>query len=117
MKKQEVIKKVKGFYMNEYSFEPFFKDIVLYEIDNYDDDPKKFFSDLREHGCISGMIGEFVYNVDCKKFYIEHMDDLDEYKDSLEQDYCEPIKNRHSVLNYTFICWLAFEEYCNNLYK
>lgn len=117
MKKTAVIKKIKSFSLaEEASFEKAFKDIILERIADYED-PKSFFEDLQHGGCISGMISEFIYNADCKKFYIEHIDDLEWYKKEMEDCLGEPIKNRHEFPHYVFICQLCFEEYCYNLYN
>lgn len=77
---------------------------------------KSFFEDLQHGGCISGMIGEFIYHSDCKEFYIKHIDGLENYKEELEEQLGEQIANRHSLPHYTFLCWLCFEEYCRELY-
>jgi len=78
---------------------------------------KSFFEDLQHGGCISGMIGEFIYHADNKAFYIKHIEDLEDFKQELENNIGEPIKNRHNLVHYTFIVWLCFEEYCYNLYN
>lgn len=78
---------------------------------------KSFFEDLQYGGCISGLIGEFIYHYDCKQFYIKHIDALEDYKTELEEQLGEPIANRHSAPHYTFMCWLCFEEYCHELYN
>ena len=104
-----------------YSFAYDFNAIINSQIDGYDgktkDKLKSFFEDLQKGGCISGMIGDFVYNSDCKDFYIKHIDDLEEFKTELEEQIGEPIENRHSLPHYTFVVWLCFEEYCNDLYN
>jgi hypothetical protein len=79
------------------------------------DNLKGWLEDVQQHGCISGMINEFIYHYDCKQFYIEHIDELEEMKESLEESIGEPIKNRYMVHHYTFLCWLCFEEYCYDL--
>lgn len=78
---------------------------------------KSFFDDLQRGGCISGLIGEFIYHSDCKAFYIKHIDALESYKEDLEEQMGEPIVNRHDSPHYTFMCWLCFEEYCYSLYR
>lgn len=74
------------------------------------DNPEGFFKDLSYGGCVSGLIGMFIANLDCKKFYIEHIDDLEEYA---EQIYGEVgyIENRHNAPHYTYICWMCYEEF------
>lgn len=72
--------------------------------------PLGFFHDL-QNGCVSGMIGMLIYNRDCKDIYIKHIDDMEDFKESLEDEMGESIKNRHHAPHYTFLCWLCYEEY------
>ena len=83
---------------------------------NMYDNMKGWLEDVQKNGCISGMISEFIYNYDCKQFYIEHVDDLYEMKEEMEEDMGDVIPNRYHVQQYTFMCWLCFEEYCYDLY-
>lgn len=76
---------------------------------NYDT-PHGFFHDLSYGGCASGMIGMFIYHSDCKRFYINHIDDLEAFVEDLEENLGEPIKNKDHQPHYTFICWLCYEE-------
>lgn len=78
---------------------------------------KAFFEDMQHGGCVSGMIGEFIYNSDNKEFYINHIDDLEDYKQDIEEDMGESIKNRHNLPHYTFVVWLCFEEFCYSIYS
>lgn len=77
---------------------------------------KSFLQDIQQAGCVSGMIGEFIYHSDCKAFYIKHLDDLENIKKELEDSFGEPIVNRYESPHYTFMCWLCFEEYCYSIY-
>lgn len=109
-------------YLN-YSFAQSFIDIIQDRAKDYDreadflDNLKSFFEDLQKGGCISGMISEFIYHADTKAFYIEHLDDLEEFKSNLEDNLGEQIKNRHRLPHYTFLVWLCFEEFCYDLYN
>lgn len=98
-----------------------FNKIILSHLSGYDGNKKAqlkaFFEDMQQGGCISGIISEFVYHSDCKTFYVANIDELEEIKSDLEENIGEPIKNRHSLPHYTFVCWLCFEEYCYNLYN
>ena len=98
-----------------------FNNIIIDKLESYDGKKKQqlksFFEDLQQGGCISGLIGDFIYNYDCKEFYIKHIDELEEMKEALEDSYGESIPNRHKEPHYTFMCWLCFEEYCSNLYS
>lgn len=105
----------------EYTFIPEFNEIIKNHLTGYDGTQKQqlksFFEDLQHGGCISGLIGEFIYNSDCKDFYVKHIDDMEDYKQDLEEQIGEPIPNRHQVPHYVFLCWLCFEEYCFDLYR
>lgn len=98
-----------------------FNTIILNNIDSYNGSKKEqlksFFEDLQRSGCICGMVGAFIYHADCKSFYIEHLDDLENIKSDLEKTLGLPIPNRLQLHHYTFMCWLCFEEYCFDIYR
>jgi hypothetical protein len=98
-----------------------FNEIIRKSITSYSGKPreklKSFFLDLQQGGCVSGMISEFIYHTDCKEFYIEFIDDLENIRTELEESIGEPIDNRFQAPHYTFVCWLCFEEYCYDLYS
>jgi len=106
---------------SNYSFAQSFTDIINEKAEDYDklntyeNNLKGFLEDLRHGGCMSGIIGEFIYNSDNKAFYIEHLDDLEEFKNELEYMLGEEIKNK-DLPHYTFLVWLCFEEFANDLY-
>lgn len=77
--------------------------------ENYET-PYGFFRDLSYCGCVSGMIGMFIYHADCKQFYIDHIDDLEAFVEDLEEEIGGPIKNKHHQPHYTFTCFLCYEE-------
>jgi hypothetical protein len=81
-----------------------------------DEEFKGWVEDVMIGGCISGIVGEFIYHSDCKQFYIQHIDELEDMKQELEEEY-GPISNRHKQPHYTFIVWLCFEEYCRDLFN
>jgi len=105
----------------DYSFSEEFNQIIIDKCEGYDGKAKaklkSFFNDLQHGGCVSGMIGDFIYNSDCKDFYIKHIDDLEGFKTDLEDSLAFPITDRHKLPHYTFIVWLCFEEYCYALYN
>lgn len=107
--------------LENYSFNQEFNNIILNHAINYDGNAKNklksFFKDLQHGGCISGLIGEFVYHSDCKEFYINHIEDLEDFKMELDNQMGEPIKNRDKIVHYTFIVWLVFEVYCYNIHN
>lgn len=72
--------------------------------------PHGFFHDLSYGGCSSGMIGMFIYHSDCKRFYINHIDDLEAFIEDFEEELGERIPNKDHQPHYTFVCWLCYEE-------
>jgi hypothetical protein len=98
-----------------------FNKIILSDLGSYDGTKKvqlkSFLEDLQNGGCMSGMISEFIYHADCKKFYIENLDDLENIREEIEDSLGEPVKNTHRLPHYTFMCWLCFEEYCFDIYR
>lgn len=102
-----------------YSFVNDFNEIILDQVEGYGKNKKalkSFLEDMQKGGCMTGIIGDFVYHHDCKEFYIKNIEDLEEFKMELE-DQIGHIENRHKIVNYTFVVWLCFEEYCYNLYN
>lgn len=98
----------------ERSFVDYFVEDIAVHMEEYSD-AQGFFKDLAYGGCISGMIGMFIYHSDCKKFYIDHMDDMENLKSELEEELGELIQNRHQQPHYTFMCWLCYEEFARYL--
>lgn len=105
----------------EYAVSKEFDKIILANMDGYEgkkkEQLKSFLEDLQRGGCVSGMIGEFIYHSDCKDFYVKHLDDLEDIRKELEDSLGEPISNRYESPHYTFMCWLCFEEYCFDIYR
>lgn len=79
------------------------------------DNPLGFFKDLAYGGCISGMVGMFIYNSDCKDFYIKNIDSMEDYIEMLEGEMGEPVRNREHLPHYTFVCWVCYEELGNEV--
>nr|WP_315242109.1 hypothetical protein [uncultured Flavobacterium sp.] len=104
----------------EYEVSQAFNEIIISHIESYNGKKKQqlksFLEDLQQGGCVSGMIGEFIYHSDCKAFYIKHLDDLENIRKELEDSFGTPVANRYDSPHYTFMCWLCFEEYCYNIY-
>lgn len=73
-------------------------------------EPMTYFSDLQHGGCQSGMVGMLIYNSDCKKIYIEHIEDMEQYIEQIEEETGAPLKNEKRLPHYTFVCWVCFEE-------
>lgn len=71
--------------------------------------PLGFFQDLT-HGCQSGLIGMLIYNTDCLKIYGRYANDMETFKEEIEQELGLPIHNKSGVPYYTFVCWFCYEE-------
>ena len=117
--KQITLKNIQDYSENmNYSFSKPFLKIIKEEMKGYSGNTKErlksFLTDMQQSGCQGGMIGKFVYDKDCKKFYIKHIEELEEYILALEESLGSPIKT--SSFRCTEIVWLAFEEFCYNIY-
>ena len=77
------------------------------------DDPDAFFSDLFEHGCVSGMVGSLVYYTQTRAFFILHYDEIEELRLALMEDGIMPDRPEQDLCN--FLSWLAFEEKARQL--
>lgn len=94
-----------------YDFMKELMDDMAYHIIDYDR-PVQFFNDLQRGGCASGMIGMFIYQSDCHRFYMRYADDMEEYKEDMEDELGEPIRQRdcERMYHYYWMCWLCYEE-------
>ena len=98
----------------DYSFVQSFTEDMAYHSACYNN-PVDFFKDLAYGGCVSGLIGMLVYHSDCKKLYIEHIDDMEAFISDIEEDLGEPVINREHLPHYTFVCWVCYEEMARDM--
>ena len=91
-----------------------FVEVLLQDMAEFGDsyvNPIGFFEDLQNGGCQSGMIGMFIYNNDCKRFYIDHIDDMDSFVEDLGEELGAPVTPGSDVFHrYVWVCWLCYEE-------
>lgn len=91
-----------------------FAEVLLQDMAEFGDsyvNPIGFFEDLQNGGCQSGMIGMFIYNNDCKRFYIDHIDDMDSFVEDLGEELGAPVTPGSDVSHrYVWVCWLCYEE-------
>lgn len=80
------------------------------------DTPFDFFDEITSHGCQSGLIGMLIYNNDCKDIYIRHLDDMEDYKALLDDEY-GLIKNQEGLPHYVFMTWLCYEDMAWRLFE
>lgn len=64
--------------------------------------------EITTHGCVSGVLTDFIYYSDTKEFYTKHIDDIESFIDDLENDLGEPIALEHP--RYNNAVWLVTEE-------
>ena len=102
-------KTAKGLDLCKYDFVGELLGDMAYHIEGYDT-PLGFFKDLNYGGCASGRVGMFIYNTDCKDFYIRHIDSMEDFKQDWENMIGEPVKNTKDLPHYTFLCWFCYEE-------
>jgi hypothetical protein len=102
----EIVKDLK---LSKYDFVGALLEDMAEHIEGYDT-PLGFFADLNHGGCASGLIGMFIYNQDCKEFYIQHMDSMEDFKQDWENMNAYYVKNTHGLPYYTFLCWFCYEE-------
>ena len=73
---------------------------------------KNFMEDLRANGCVSGMIGELIYYSDTKKFFIENLDEIQDYLNDLIQEHVYSV----GEFDYNEIVWVVFEAIANEYF-
>jgi len=67
-----------------------------------------FFSDLLQHGCVSGMVSSLVYYSDTHAFFDQHYAAIEDLRDDVEDNLGEPLQIKGDLKN--FLVWFAFEE-------
>ncbi len=87
---------------------------VIKEALDYDN-PKLFFEDLLQHGCVSWMVGSLIYYKDTHDFYEKHYDEIEEIRDELTEQGMEICLPSHNDLK-NFFAWMSFEERAKNIY-
>lgn len=89
-------------------------EILENHIEDYEnfEDVRSFMEDLRANGCVSGMIGELVYYSDTKKFFIENLDEIQDYLNDLILEHVYSIDE----FDYNEIVWVVFEAIANEYF-
>ena len=99
---------------NENSLRSEVLDILKNHIEEYEnfEDVRGFMEDLRSNGCVSGMIGELTYYSDTKKFFIENLDEIQDYVNDLILEHVYNIYD----FDYNEIVWVVFEAIANEYF-
>lgn len=74
-----------------------------------------FFEDLRQHGCISGMVGSLIYYTDTHAFYDAHYDEIEELRHDYEAEIGQAITTDGDWKNY--MAWFVFEQVAYRIYS
>lgn len=89
-------------------------DILINHIEDCEsfEEVRGFMEDLRQYGCSSGMIGELLYYSDTKKFFIDNLDEIQDYVNTLIQEHVYSINE----LDINEIVWVVFEAIANEFF-
>lgn len=89
-------------------------DIIINYIEDYEsfEEVRSFIEDIRNYGCVNGMSGELIYYHDIKKFFMDNMEDIQDYINQLIQDGIYSIYE----LNINEIVWTTFETIANDYF-
>ena len=71
-------------------------------------DVTAFFSDLLQHGCVSGMVSSLVYYSDTHAFFDAHYAAIEDLRDEVEDNLGQSLQINGDLKN--FLAWFAFEE-------
>lgn len=105
-----MFKKVGEDYIKNYDFAEELLEDMAEQCEGYAN-PIGFFQDLQHGGCQSGMVGMFIYNSDCKQFYIDHIDSMEFFIEDFSEELGEPVvKSKDIPYRYVWACWLCYEE-------
>ena len=86
-------------------------DIILDQIEDYDN-PKDYFEEVLNHGCISGVVPALITYEDTEEFFDRHVDEILELLNEVKE-YGEITFE----LNRNNLAWFAFEETLNRIYN
>ena len=64
------------------------------------EDPQIFFSDLLQHGCISGVVGKLIYYTDTHAFYDKHYEEIEELRTEYETSTGESLQLNSDLKNF-----------------
>ena len=75
----------------------------------------RFFEDLLQHGCISGMVGSLVYYADTEAFFDKYYEEIIWLKTEYEEMTGQPMEIPYHLKNH--LAWFAFEETARQLWE
>lgn len=87
---------------------------VISEALSYND-PKSFFEDLLEYGCVSWMVPSLIYYKDTYEFFENHYEEIEQIRSDLIDEWLEVnIPSHDDIKNY--LSWLSFEQKAREIY-
>lgn len=89
------------------SFSADMQEVLLDHMSRYDN-PVDGVEEISTHGCVSGVLSDFVYYSETKEFYTKHIDDIEDFIYDLEDDLGESI--RLDLPRYNSAVWLVTEQ-------
>ena len=72
------------------------------------DEIQNFFSDILNHGCVTGMVGSLIYYADTHDFFDKHYDQIEELRNEYEENTGIPLPIKYDLKNH--LAWFSFEE-------
>ena len=85
-------------------------DIILDQIEDYDN-PKDYFEEVLNHGCISAVVPALITYKDTEEFFDRHVDEIFDLLNEIEY------REINFELNRNNLAWFAFEESLNRIYN
>ena len=79
------------------------------------DNPARFFEDLAQNGCISGMVWSLIYYHDTHAFFDKHYHEIEEIRLQIADDIGIILETSGDLKNH--LAWLAFEYRASQLYS
>ena len=101
------------------------KDVLEYVIDNWSnyDDKTAIFTDVLDHGCVSGVVGHLIYYSDTVKYFDDHKDEINDLlhetlwscgfknpKDLFGDKWDDEDPLALDTYNKNLLAWFGFEE-------
>ncbi len=71
------------------------------------ENPKEFFTELSQYGCVSGMIPSLIYYADTHKFFDKYYNEIEELRFEYEDEIEYPIEIKGDLKN--FYVWFTIE--------
>jgi len=90
--------------------------VVTDALDGYDH-PRIYFTDLLEHGCISGMVPDLVYYTETRAFYDTHYFEIESLREAYKEQTGECITQYCNGDLKNFLSWFAYEQTARQMWQ